>query len=112
MSFDPNLIRGSIDLVVLAALADGEKYGYSLLKRLREASEHRHLIQAGTLYPILHRLEYEGAIASRWEEVGERKRKWYSLTDKGRARLADSAGQWRAFSDYVNRLLGAAPRTT
>lgn len=105
MKFNSNLLRGSIDLVILAALADGEKYGYLILKRVRRASDDQHRLQAGTLYPILHRLEYDGAIASRWEAVGERRRKWYLLTDLGRARLEDQAQQWYAFSGYINALL-------
>ncbi|MCG8407837.1 MAG: PadR family transcriptional regulator [Phycisphaerales bacterium] len=105
MTFNSNLLRGSIDLVALAALADGEKYGYLILKRLREASHDRHKVQAGTLYPILHRLEYAGAITSRWEDVGERRRKWYRLTRAGRAKLKNQAQQWYAFSDYINALL-------
>lgn len=105
MPFDPNLIRGSIDLVVLSALADGDKYGYLILKRVREASADRHPLQAGTLYPILHRLEEEGAVASRWESVGDRKRKWYALTARGRRRLREDARAWQAFADYINGLV-------
>lgn len=110
--FNPNLVRGSIDLVVLAAVANGEKYGYLILKRLREASGDRHEIQAGTLYPILHRLEHDGAISSRWEEVGERRRKWYAVTDKGMQMLREQAGLWHAFSEYVNGVLATALRPT
>ena len=110
--FDPNLVRGSLDLVVLATLADGEKYGYLILKRLRDASRERHDIQAGTLYPILHRLEHDGAIRGRWEDVGERRRKWYSVTEKGRQSLQEQAGLWHAFADYVNAVLAPALRPT
>lgn len=110
--FNPNLVRGSIDLVVLAALADGEKYGYLILKRLRDASRDRHDIQAGTLYPILHRLEHSGAIYSRWEVVGERRRKWYSISEKGLRLLKEQAGLWHAFAEYVNGVLATALRPT
>ena len=112
MGFEPNLVRGSIDLVVLAALADGEKYGYLLLKRLREASLDQHRIQAGTLYPILHRLERQGAVTSRWEEAGERRRKWYVVTERGMGQLREHADRWQAFSNYVDGLLSTALRPT
>lgn len=105
MKFDSNLLRGSLDLVILAALVDGEKYGYLILKRVREASSEQHTLQAGTLYPILHRLEHDGAVAGRWEVAGERRRKWYRLTDAGRTRLRDQARRWYAFADYINTLL-------
>lgn len=112
MGFEPNLVRGSIDLVVLAALADGEKYGYLILKRLREASRDQHRIQAGTLYPILHRLEREGAVTSRWEAAGERRRKWYIVTERGMGLLREHADRWQAFSSYVDGLLSTALRPT
>lgn len=110
--FDNNLLRGSIELVVLAALADGPKYGYLLLKRVREASHDRHKLTAGTLYPILHELEHHGAVCGRWEMIGQRRRKWYELTDRGRARLSESAGEWRQFVEYVERLLTPAVART
>lgn len=112
MAFEPSLVRGSLDLVVLAALADGEKYGYLILKRLRDASRDEHNLQAGTLYPILHRLEHDGAITGRWENVGDRRRKWYAVTAKGMRRLSEQASRWNAFADYVNGLLATALRPT
>ena len=111
MPFDPNLIRGSIDLIVLAALADGSKYGYLILKRVREASADQHILQAGTLYPILHRLEAEASVTARWEDVGERRRKWYSLTARGRRRLRDDARAWQAFAEYINGMLAPVAGT-
>jgi len=108
MDFNANLTRASIDLVVLAALAEGSAYGYLLLKRIHDASRSRHRVTAGTLYPILHELESEGAVSSRWESVGERRRKWYDLTAKGRRRLQQDADEWRAFVSYVERLLRPA----
>lgn len=112
MAFEPNLVRGSIELLILAALSDGEKYGYLILKGLREASGQQHNVQAGTLYPILHRLEQAGAIGSRWEDVGERRRKWYAITPKGTSLLREQADRWHAFSEYVNGLLAVALRPT
>jgi DNA-binding PadR family transcriptional regulator len=111
MDFDANLLRGSIDLVVLAALADEPRYGYALLKRIHDASAARHKLTAGTLYPILHRLERDGMVATRWEAVGQRRRKWYSLTDRGRKRLRADADEWREFVAYVETLITPALNT-
>ena len=62
------LLRGSLDLMILSTLSDGAMYGYSIQKRLAEASKEAVQLQAGTLYPILHRLESEKLIRSRWEK--------------------------------------------
>ena len=64
MTFGRDLMRGSLDLMVLSVLADGPLYGYLIQKRLREASRNLVRLQAGTLYPLLHKLEASGAIAS------------------------------------------------
>lgn len=108
MAFDRDLMRGSLDLMVLSALADGPHYGYLLQKKIRQASGNLVRIQAGTLYPILHRLEQEHAIISRWDSTGGRDRKWYSLTDTGRRMLEKQASQWHAYVECIRRLLHPA----
>jgi DNA-binding PadR family transcriptional regulator len=105
MTFDRDLVRGSLDLMVLAALADAPLYGYLIQKRLREASTDRVRLQAGTLYPLLHKLEADGAIASRWDRGAGRERKWYELTDKGRRRLLSRAVEWSQYVDCIRRLI-------
>lgn len=107
-SFDRDLVRGSLDLMVLSALAEGPQYGYLIQKRIREASGNLVRIQAGTLYPLLHRLEDSGAIDSRWEAVGGRDRKWYALTDAGRRTLQHQANQWEEYAGCIRRLLSPA----
>jgi DNA-binding PadR family transcriptional regulator len=102
--FNRELLRGSLDLMVLSVLADGAKYGYLIQKRLREAGGGLE-IQAGTLYPLLHRLEGERLIRSRWDESTGRRRKWYDLTAKGRRRLQQQAQEWRRYADCISRLL-------
>lgn len=68
LGFRRDLLRGSLDLMVLSVLMDGAKYGYMIQKHLKQASQGRVELMAGTLYPILHRLESEQLIRSRWEE--------------------------------------------
>ncbi len=105
MTFDRDLVRGSLDLMVLAALADGPLYGYLIQKRLREASTDRVRLQAGTLYPLLHKLEADAAIASRWDRGAGRDRKWYELTEKGRRRLQHQAVEWNQYVECIRRLI-------
>lgn len=99
------LMRGSLDLMVLSVLSDGRQYGYALQARLRESSGGSVDLKAGTLYPLLHRLEAEKLIKATWDAGGGRKRKWYELTAKGRQRLTKRAGEWYAYADCLTRLL-------
>ena len=107
-AFTRDLMRGSIDLMVLSVLADEPTYGYEIQKRVRAATDRRAMLAAGTLYPLLHKLEAGGAIRSRWDKTGNRKRKWYSLTAAGRRRLRHQAGQWADYARCMNNLLKPA----
>ena len=103
--FNSELVRGSLDLMVLSILADGPKYGYRIAQSLREASGDLVGMPAGTLYPLLHRLEDDKLIQSRWDDSTGRRRKWYELTAAGRSRVHQQARQWQAYVAVVERLL-------
>ena len=107
-SFDADLIRSSTQTMVLAALTDQPRYGYEILQTLRSRSGGQVGLSAGTLYPILHRLEVEGAVAATWKDGTTRRRKYYALTAKGRRMLREKADEWQRFSAVVNRLLKPA----
>ena len=112
--FSSELMRGSLDLMVLSVLTDGPKYGYLIQQRLREASRDMARLQAGTLYPLLHRLEDDGLVRSSWDDSTGRERKWYELTAAGRKRLAAQAQEWADYAECVRQLLVVAqvqPRT-
>ena len=105
-----DLLRGSLDLMALSVLAEGPTYGYGIQKRIGEVSGGRVRVQAGTLYPLLHRLEAEGAVHARWDRAGGRARKWYELTPAGQRRLRDQANQWQQHAATIRQLLeGALP---
>jgi PadR family transcriptional regulator, regulatory protein PadR len=100
------LIRGNLDLLVLSTLAKEPKYGYMIQQSMGAATGGLMNIQAGTLYPLLHRLEAEKMIRSRWDESTGRKRKWYELTPAGEKRLHQQAHQWREYAECMWRMLG------
>ena len=102
--FQRDLVRGSLDLMVLSVLAGGKKYGYLIQKEVREASGARVELAAGTLYPLLHKLEDDGLIRSSWDASTGRDRKWYDLTAAGK-QAADGAGPG------VERLCGVRETT-
>jgi DNA-binding PadR family transcriptional regulator len=105
----PDLLRGQLDALVLAVLAEaGPLHGYKLIEELRRRSAGALELAEGTLYPALHRLEKDGLLESRWAEDAPRRRRVYALTARGREALAGRRAEWRAFSAVVDRVLGAA----
>jgi PadR family transcriptional regulator, regulatory protein PadR len=108
MSINKDLVAASSTPLVLAILAEGDSYGYAILQRVRELSGGELEWTDGMLYPVLHRLERSGHIASRWEkaETG-RKRKYYRLTAPGRAQLAEERRQWRTVDEALRKIWSA-----
>ena len=97
MGINKDLIAASSTPIVLAILAEGDSYGYAILKRVGELSGGRMEWTDGMLYPVLHRLERLGHVEARWEvpESG-RRRKYYRITSQGQAQLAEERRQWQA----------------
>ncbi|MET7402612.1 PadR family transcriptional regulator [Dactylosporangium sp. NPDC005572] len=91
--------------MVLGILAEGESYGYAILKRIGELSGGELDWTEGLLYPLLHRLERLGHVESSWQAVaGERRRKYYRITEHGRAELAAQRRQWDTVVDALKDL--------
>jgi len=101
--------RGALELVVLHLLEPGESYGYEIVTKVTEQTNGALGLTDGTLYPVLYRLERAGFVAVRWE-TPERgvPRKYYRLTDAGRAELAQLTDEWTAFTKAIATLLGQA----
>lgn len=99
------LRRGVLEYCVLAALRDGERYGYELVAQLGAADGL--LTSEGTIYPLLSRLRKDGAVATTWRESSSGPpRRYYSLTAKGHETLARFSGEWTRFCDAVDGILG------
>ena len=93
---------------MLAILAEGDSYGYAILKRVRELSGGELEWTDGMLYPVLHRLERSGLVESRWEKTESgRRRKYYRVTRAGREQLADERRQWRAVDETLRKIWSA-----
>lgn len=97
MEINKDLIAASSTPIVLSILSEADSYGYAILKRVRELSGGRMEWTDGMLYPVLHRLERLGYVEAQWEvaESG-RRRKYYRITPRGRAQLAEERRQWQA----------------
>jgi DNA-binding PadR family transcriptional regulator len=97
MDINKDLVAAASTPLVLAILADGDSYGYAILKRVRELSGGQMNWTDGMLYPVLHRLERLEYIEARWEvPEGGRRRKYYRITKRGRSQLAEERRQWQA----------------
>jgi len=96
MDMSKDLVAASATPLVLAILAEGDSYGYAIIKRVTELSGGHLQWTDGMLYPVLHRLERQGHVAAKWaaSENG-RRRKYYRITREGRALLAAQRQQWQ-----------------
>jgi PadR family transcriptional regulator, regulatory protein PadR len=107
-----DILQGTLDMLVMRAVADEPLHGYALVHRLRLISGDRLQIPQGSLYPALHRLEYQGMLRSSWAPTSTgREAKFYKLTAKGRKRLEAEVADWRELSTAIAMVLGE-PRTT
>jgi PadR family transcriptional regulator PadR len=101
------LRRGALEFCVMAVLADGERYGYELVSLLGDT-----LGSEGTLYPLLGRLRSDGWVQTTWREsTTGPPRRYYVLTESGRAALAQFRSDWVRFRDAVDDLLDTEVRT-
>jgi len=104
-----DLLQGTLDLLILKALAKGSMHGYGVAEWIHESSQDVLRVEEGALYPALHRLELRGLLASEWgTSDNNRRAKYYGLTATGRKRLAGETEYWRRVSGAVARVLQTA----
>ena len=108
MEINKDLVAASSTPSVLAILAEGDSYGYAIIKRVKELSGGNMEWTDGMLYPVLHRLERLGHVEARWEasEIG-RRRKYYRITPGGRAQLTEERRQWQAVDATLHGIWGS-----
>ena len=105
-----DLLRGTLDLLVLRTLRQGPAHGHAIAKHIQRTSEEALQVETGSLYPALYRLEAKGLIAASWELSDKGKRaRYYRLTPKGRTQLAAEQSKWEAFARAMGLLLKPAP---
>ncbi len=105
-----DLVAASSKPMVLSIIARGETYGYEIIQQVRELSGGAMEWSDGMLYPVLHRLDREGLIASQWKESETgRERKYYSLTSKGRKTLEGERQQWLKVHNTLCKLWKLEP---
>jgi transcriptional regulator len=102
----PGLIRGTLDLLILKALSTGEKHGYAVSEWIESVTDGHLLVEEGTLYPALHRLERRGLVSAEWGlSDNNRKAKYYGLTRAGRQGLREESESWASYTEAVGKAL-------
>jgi len=104
-----DLLQGTLDLLILKALARGAMHGYGVAEWIHQTSEDVLRVEEGALYPALHRLELRGLLASEWgASDNNRRAKYYTLTKTGRKQLEQESEYWRRMSGAIARVLQTA----
>lgn len=106
----PPLLQGTLDLLILRTLASGRAHGQGVARAIQAASRDGILVDHGSLYPALQRLEERGWIRAAWgSSQNNRRARFYELTASGRRQLASEARQWRALTEAIGLVLGPEP---
>ncbi len=103
------LLRDTLDMLILKTLSHGEMHGYDIAEYIRERSDQVLGVEEGALYPALHRLEVRGLLAAEWgTSENNRRAKYYRLTAAGRKQLAEETAHWNRMSSAIARILEPA----
>jgi transcriptional regulator len=104
-----DLLQGTLDLLILRTLSQGPKHGFGVAKCIEDTSHGALQVGEGSLYPALHRLEHKGLIESEWGRTeGNRRARFYSITESGEAQLESEEQQWRRYAVAVELILQLA----
>ena len=103
---EKKLLHGTLDTLVLKTLSHGPRHGYAIARWIENETDEAILVEEGSLYPALYRMEKKGLLKSSWgiSEL-DRRAKFYELTDQGRTVLEESTEEWLRFSDAVTSIL-------
>jgi PadR family transcriptional regulator, regulatory protein PadR len=103
---ESGVLHGTLEALVLKTLTRGPRHGYGIVRWIEDVTDGTVLVEEGTLYPALYRMERRGWIEAEWgtSELG-RKAKFYRLTARGRKRLADETAEWARLSAAVSKIL-------
>ncbi len=105
----PELLRGTLDMLILKIVALGPSHGYAIAQRLRQVSNDFFTVHQGSLYPALHRLEDRGWLQAQWRDTDTgREAKFYAITKNGRKQLETEVLGWEQLSNAVALILRAA----
>jgi len=103
------LLKGTLDMLILKVVAAGPIHGYAISQRIQQISKDFFQVPQGSLYPALHRLEEQDWLEAQWKDTSTgREAKFYTLTRKGRKQLETEVSNWERLSDAVALILRTA----
>jgi PadR family transcriptional regulator, regulatory protein PadR len=101
-----DLLQGTLDMLILKAVSLGRLHGYGVLLRIQQISSEQLIVQQGSLYPALYRLEHNGALLSEWgESDNNRRAKYYTLSKSGRNQLRTETEKWGHMAKLIDAIL-------
>jgi transcriptional regulator len=104
------LLQGTLDVLVLKTLSWGAKHGYAIARYIERTADEALVVEEGSLYPALHRLERQGCVKAEWGvSDNNRRAKYYRLTAEGRRQLEAETASWERFVTAVGKVLAAVP---
>lgn len=107
MSITSDIIRGHTETMILAQLLEHDSYGYEINKSIRDRTGGAYEAKEGTLYTAFRRLEQAGYIRSYWgDESSGARRRYYTITEEGRAFFRENRDEWQRVKDIIDRLIG------
>ena len=107
------LLQGTLDMLILKTLLFGPVHGHGIATYIRQISSNALVVEHGSLYPALHRLQRDGFIAAKWEKAPDKNRelKYYRLTAAGRRQLAQEESKWNGLVRAIGRVMKPVPET-
>jgi PadR family transcriptional regulator PadR len=107
------LLQGTLDMLILKTLLFGPVHGHGIAMHIRQTTSDALVVEHGSLYPALHRLQRDGFIAAKWERAPDKNRelKYYRLTAAGRRRLVHQQSKWDALVSAIGRVMEPAPES-
>jgi len=105
---DGEMLKGHLNLLILAVMQAGPAHGYVIIEELRRRSGGMFDLPEGTAYPALHQLELDGLLTSRWSDETGRRRRVYEITEPGRAAFQAQQEEWNRFSEGIEAVLREA----
>lgn len=100
---DKEMMKGSIDFLLLSLIEANDLYGYEMTKKLKLLSEENYTMSEGTLYPALKRMEKKEWISSYWSDTAGARRKYYTITNNGKTELERKKNDWAALNKLIKR---------
>lgn len=98
---DKEMMKGSIDILLMSLIARKDMYGYEMVKALKDQSNELYNMSEGTLYPALKRLEKKELVTSYWQETESGRRKYYAITETGRKELERKLSEWNTIHSLI-----------